>query len=569
MAMNKTVFNKSGLRFRDSFAFGLSLAAIVFLVIIANGFFFRWDLTADQRFTVSPATQKMLAELKDPVTVEVYLDGEPGDLPPGFLRLKGAIKETLDEFANLSGGFVEYKFTNPSASSDSRERNSFYEQLSKKGIMPTNLMAQIDGKKVEKIIFPGALISVGGNDVPVMLLKGNQTLSAEDRLNQSAEGVEYEFAAAIKKATEVKKKAIGFITGHGELEPEYFNDMGRALGDIYDIVAVDLPNKISLDEFDLIIVAKPTKPFSEPDKFKLDQYLVKGGKLAIFVDPLRAEIDSITSDGSLAMPYELNLDDFFYKYGLRVNKDLAMDMLSAYIPLVVGMVGDQPQTRVMPWRYFPLLNNFPTHPITRNIDGVLSRFTSTIDTVKAEGIKKTPLVTTSKYSRIIPAPARLSFNDARQEPAPEQYNRSFLPVCYLLEGSFNSLYTNRLAPITIEKFKFAAKDKPGKLLVFADGDIPANEVNKEKTISYPAGFDRFAKIQFGNRDFVLNAVAYLLDGQGLITARGRQLTLRPLDKVRIKNEKKRWQIINVVAPIVLVSVFGLFRNRLRNKKYAV
>ncbi len=564
---NKKIIN-SGLRFKDSLSYLLSVAAIVFAVTIATGFFFRLDLTADKRFTVSEATKKMLSELKDPVTIEVYLDGEPGDLPPGFLRLKAAIKESLDEFADISEGFVEYKFVNPSAGNDSRDRNAIYEQLAKKGISPTNLMAQIDGKKVEKIIFPGALISVGGKEVPVMLLKGNQTLSPEERLNQSAEGVEYELASAIKKATEAKKKTIGFITGHGELEPETFNDMGRALGEIYDIVAVDLPNKISLEEFDLVIVAKPTKPFSEPDKFKLDQFLVRGGKLAFFIDPLRAEIDSIKSDGALAMPYDLNLDDLFFKYGLRVNKDLAMDMLSAYIPLVVGMVGDQPQTRVMPWRYFPLLNNFPPHPITRNIDGILSRFTSTIDTVKAEGITKTPLVTTSKYSRIITAPARLSFNDARQEPAPEQYNKSFLPVCYLLEGSFNSLYTNRLAPLTIEKFKFTAKDKPGKLLIFADGDIPANEVNREKAISYPAGYDRFAKIQFGNRDFVLNAVAYLIDGQGLITARARQLTLRPLDKVRIKNEKKRWQTINVLMPVVLVSAFGFFRYRMRNKKYA-
>lgn len=547
----------------------LALAGILVLInIIASQFFTRIDLTQDKRYSIAPSTKKLLEGLKDVIYVEVYLEGDfPAGLS-GFQRLHNNIRETLDEFRVYAGDNIQYKFVEPGAGKSNRQRNEIYEQLAKRGLTPTNLHANDNGKRIEKIIFPGAIISYGGKEVPVLLLKGNQVLSAQERLNQSVEGVEYELASAIKRLTEKEKKRVGIIFGHGELNPAEFYDMGNTLKEWYDLEKVDLPKKLSLDGYDAIIIAKPDSAFSEPDKYKIDQYLVRGGKAMFFIDKLNASIDSLGPDGKLAVPYPLNLDDFFFRYGLRLNDDLVMDISSGYIPMVTSIVGDKPQTEMMPWRFFPLINNFGKHASVKNLDAVYSQFIGSIDTVLEPGIRKTPLLLTSKYSRIIPAPARISLNEARVQALPQQYKRSYLPVAYLLEGSFKSLYTNRLAPHSEKTFKFVAQDKPGKIVVVSDGDFVKSYINYARRQTYPAGYDRFAHIQFANKDFVLNTLAYMLDEHGVILAKAKSVILRPLDKPRLNTEKLFWQAINLVLPVVAVILAGIVLFVLRKRRYA-
>ncbi|MDX5346350.1 MAG: gliding motility-associated ABC transporter substrate-binding protein GldG [Hymenobacteraceae bacterium] len=541
------------------------LIAIIFLLnFIATQFFFRIDLTEENRYTIAPATRELLRNVDDVVYVEVYLEGE---FPAGFKRLQQAIKETLDEFRIYGGDNIQYRFIDPSANPDTKSRNEYYQQLAKKGIQPTNLFAMEGDKRVEKIIFPGAVVSYGDKEVPVLLLKGNAAASPEQRLNQSVEGVEYELASAIKKLTVKKRKRIAVIQGHGELDEMQMADYLNSLKEYYDVFKVNLPEKISLEGFDAILVAKPQNTFSEPDKFKMDQFIIRGGKALFFVDATNANLDSIGQEGTFAFPYNLNLDDFFFKYGVRLNPDLIQDINSGMIPMVVGYMGDQPQTTLVNWRFFPLLNNFSKHPVTRNLDAVYAKFIGSIDTVKAAGITKTPLVFTSRYSRILPTPVRLNFNEARVEVNPKLFTKGPLPVGYLLEGKFQSVYTNRLAPHTEKTFQFQAEGKESRIIVFSDGDMVRNDINKRTMQAYELGYDRFAGIKFANKELAMNAMDYLLDESGLILVRGKEITMRPLDRIKIKEEKTKWQVINLVVPIVLILIFGAVWYYLRKRKY--
>src|SRR5688572_18252393 len=541
------------------------LAGIIVLInLLASQFFFRWDLTEDKRYSLSPASKKLLTNLEDVVYVEVYLEGE---FPAGFKRLQSTIKEKLDEFRIYGGNNVQYKFIDPSANPDKKSRNEFYLQLAKKGLQPTNLNAMEGDKKVEKIIFPGAIVSYRGKEIPVLLLKGNQAASPEQRLNQSVEGVEYELASAMRKLTASNKKKIAYVEGHGELNVLEVSDLMSSLDEYYDVDRVNLSEKLTLDGYDAIVMAKPTQRFNEPDKFKIDQFIVKGGNALFVIDPMRISLDSIGEKGTFSFPYPTNLEDLFFRFGFRLNGDLIQDLNSGYIPMVVGFVGNSPKTEMMNWKYFPLINNYSKHPVTKNLDAIYLKFTSTIDTVKAAGIRKTPLFFTSRYSRILPAPVRVNFNEARLEVNPRLFSKGALPMAYLLEGKFNSLYKNRLDPAKQQQVGFVESGKPGKIIVVSDGDLVKNDINKQTNQAYELGYDRFAGIKFGNKEFALNAMDYMLDESGLIAVRTKEVVLRPLDKIKLKEERTRWQIINIVLPLILLGLYGIIRYYLRKKKY--
>ena len=554
---------KSNLKLQELLQLFALLAILVFVNVILSRFFFRIDLTEDKRYSISDASRQIVKKMTGMVFVEVYLEG---DFPAGFQRLQTTIKETLEQFRTYSGDKIDYKFVNPGAAPDAKTRNAVFTQLAKSGLQPTNLMVKEGVEQVQKIIFPGAIIRSGQKEVAVQLLKGNQAAPPSERLNQSVEGVEFELANGIKIASEKSRKKVAVITGHGELGGKAIQDLGLTLQQSYLAEEVDLTKKETLEGYDAIILARPTTAFSDFDKFKLDQYIVKGGKALFFIDGIRAELDSIKPDGGLAFPYQTNLEDLFFKFGFRVNADLLLDMNCGAIPLVVGIVGDKPETQLRPWRYFPVLNAFGNHPIVKNMDALYGHFVSTIDTSVSPHIHKTPLVLSSKYSRIVTSPVRLSFNEARLNPTPDQYKLSFLPVAYLLEGRFTSLYQNRMLPQAGKELKFAEVDKPGRIVVLGDGDFIKNDSTKRGEM-YALGYDRFMGSTFANKDFVLNALSYLLDEKGVILAKNKTIALRPLDVPRINREKVLWQIVNLAGPVMLVVAFGMVRLLLRRRKY--
>ena len=546
----------------------LILANVLLLVVILNilgsWYFVRLDLTEEKRYTIKKQTKDLLEHLDDAVYVEVYLEG---DLNPGFERFKKSIRETLEEFRIYSDDRIQYTFTDPNLAMGEKARNEFIAELNSKGIAPRNVIENKDGKRVEKLVFPGAVISYGGMETGVMLLKGNAMQGSQEVLNQAIEGVEYELANAIQKLTNVDRKKIGFVTGHGELNGLSIASFENSLGEQYDINEVELRPKEKLSDYDALILAKPTRAFSNLDKYNLDQYLMRGGRLLLLLDRLDAVMDSASSDNYFAFPYDLNLDDQLFKYGVRINQDLIQDRVSGRYPIVVSNAG-KPQIMQMEWPFFPLINQYADHPITRNLDASLFKFTSSLDTIKAVGVKKTPLLFSSPYSRKAVAPVKVGVNDLRNQLQSGEFNEAKIPIGYLLEGKFTSVFKNRFAPDGADAKSFLEESTSTKIIVIADGDIIRNDVNPRDGSVQALGFDPFTQYTFANQDLLLNSIAYLLDEDGLIKARNKEIKIRPLDKEKIKEERLFWQVINLLVPLLLVIAFGFSRSYWRKLKYS-
>jgi ABC-2 type transport system permease protein len=541
-----------------------AIAIVILVNLLASYYFFRVDLTEEKRYTIKDQTKELLRSLEEDVYIEVFLAGE---LNAGFRRLQKNIDETLAEFRVYSGNKVQFVFTDPAIAIGQKARNEFMQDLAAKGIQPTNVVDKQNGQRVEKIIFPGAVVSYGGFESGVMLLKGNKAATSEEVINQSIEGIEFELANAIQKLVSNDRKRIGFIQGHGELDSLSIAGLNNDLIANYDVFKVNLSNRADLKEFDLLMVMKPTTRFSPLEKLRLDQYIMNGGKVIFLVDKLDATMESASGEENLAVPYNHDLDDLLFKYGVRINLNLLQDQNCGLYPVITGEVAGKPQVQLLEWPFFPLINNYATHPITRNLDAIVTKFVSSIDTVKAPGIKKTGILFTSNASRAVGSPVNISINQLRNA-APTDFNLQRIPVAYLLEGKFSSLFKNRFLPEGADSLNYQSDGVSTKLLVVADGDIGRNEINPRTRQPQALGFDPFTNYTFANRDFLLNAIAYLTDENGLIQTRSKQVKIRPLDKEKIKNEKLKWQIVNIAVPLLLLIGYGIIRSIVRKRKYA-
>jgi ABC-2 type transport system permease protein len=541
----------------------LLLGLVVFNVLSAF-VYARLDLTSDKRYTLTGGTRQLLGTLPGRVHVDVYLTGA---LPPGFKRLENAVQETLEGFKAEAGSQISYRFIDPLAGT-STEQSKRLEELAGVNLQPTNLVAPQGGKRTEQLIVPGAVVHFEGKKIGVLLLKGNKAASPEEQLNQSYEGVEYQLAAAIRRLTqpEGSRRRVGLVFGHTQVPPERFSDILASVQANYDLFFVDLRKPGPVEGVDALMLLKPDQPFAESEVFKLDQYVVKGGRLLCIVDGQR--IDSVGREGSYARPLLLGLDDLLFNWGARVNKDVVKDLTSSVIPLNVGNLGDKPNIQALPWRFYPIINTFGDSPITRNLDALYTRFVSTIDTVRANGIQKTVLLRTSPYTQVLKTPTLISYNEARQQPAPATYTGGSRNVGTLLEGRFTSLYANQLLPDSL-KTGYQERGEAAKVLLCSDGDLVVNDVDYKRETPLPLGYDRFTRTQFGNKDFVLNALDYLVDPNGLITARQREVPLRPLDKIKIGAERTQWQALNVVGPLGLIGLLGLVWQVVRRRRYGM
>lgn len=550
----------------DLLKVAIGITLLVILNQLAVHFPKRWDLTEEKRYTMQDATKELLKNLDETVYVDVYLEG---DLPSGFVRLKKSIQETLEEFRIQAGNKLQYKFIDPYQAATPSARQEFYNSLVQSGIQATNVIDTKDGKRTEKRIFPGAIVSKGDKESGVLLLKGNKGAGAEQQLNQSIEGLEYELAAAIRGLNTTDRQRIALIKGHGELDNEEIADLTNSMLERYEVRNVNLSQRQDLIGYHAVLVAKPLLQFSEADKYKLDQFIMNGGKALFFVDALQIDMDSITGAGTYSFPYQTNLDDLLFKYGIRINKDLIVDRLSQKYPIVAGTVGNQPNIQWMPWPFYPLINYTGNHPIVRNLDAIGGKFVSSMDTVKAQGITKTPLLFSSRYSKKVDYPVKVSLNDLRKDFDPESFNQGPIALAYLLEGSFTSLYKNRLLPQGVAGAGFKAQGEPSKIIVVADGDLVRNDINPKNQQPLPMGFDLASGLDaFANRDFIMNALSYLLNENGIISARTKEIRIRPLDTVKIGEEKLKWQLINLLLPLVLLLIYALIRQFWRKRKFA-
>jgi ABC-2 type transport system permease protein len=569
MVMRLKSMNKKA---RQHMKLDLQLITVLLLAFVLSFAFFRIDLTAEKRYTLSPYTKKVLKSLDDSVYVKVYLDGE---LNIPFRKMQQSLRETLDEFRVYGKDNLRYSFINPFESTDAAVRKDMFNRLSEKGLKPTNILAnEKEGGSSEKIIFPGALISYKGVEIPVNLLKNNPRVSAEENINNSIQAIEFELIKVISSRAKDTSGKVAFIEGHGELDEYQTEDLSKELSLYYDVFRGKISGQPGeLDDYTAVIVAKPQTRFSEQEKYVLDQYIMKGGKVMWFLDRVDISMDSLAAGSALAMINDLNLDDMLFRYGVRINPVLLQDLQCNIIPVNVALEGNNPDFRPAPWYYFPLLTAPPDNPVTRNLNMIRTEFVNTIDTIGArKGTKKTVLLRSSASSRLVEAPVILSLDEIRADPTRLDFRKSWLPVAVMLNGTFESVFRNRMISdiVPLSKASFIPQSLPTGMLVVADGDVIRNDVRitPGEIISLPLGFDRYTQQTFGNKDFVMNALHYLAGNEELISLRSRDITLRLLDKAKIREDRIFWVILNTVLPVIVIVLAGILYNLFRKRKYS-
>ncbi|MFA6923001.1 MAG: gliding motility-associated ABC transporter substrate-binding protein GldG [Bacteroidales bacterium] len=569
--ISKDINKRRGVKKQNIREFAFGLLFIILLNFVGSYIYYRLDLTSEKRYTLSKTTKDLLKKLDDIVYFKIYLEG---DFPSGFKRLRNETREMLDEFRAYSNN-IEYEFVDPLENIDKKNKNEIIRQLMGKGLIPTQIQVKEGNGTSTKIIFPCASVVYKNRELPLQLLKTQSNVPSSEMLNNSVQALEYEISNVIRKHTIVFKQKVGFIEGHGELDTLLVDDIVKNLSEYYTVDRVLINGKLkSMKNFKAIIIAKPDSAFTDKDKFIIDQFIMNGGKVLWLIDRVYANMDSLrNSSETIAFPLDLNLDDQLFRYGVRINTNLIQDLYCLKIPLVTGFIGKQPQMSLMPWYYFPLIAPSTNHPIVNNLNIVKFEFAGTIDTINVSDIKKTILLASSKFSRVINAPARISIDIMRKNPDDLNFNNPYQTVAVLLEGKFESVFKNRLPSVIMENKEIAFREKsaPNKMIVVSDGDIIKNQVGVENGVpfAYPLGYDRYTNATFGNKNLIMNMMNYLCDDSGLISVRARELKMRLLDIAKIEKQKVKWQIINLCLPVLLVLFFGLLQNILRKRKYTL
>ncbi len=549
---------------------------IIFLLLInwaASLYHTRIDFTNEKRFTLSKPTKKILKKLDDVVQVDVFLKG---DFPSGFKKLASSAKEILQEFKEVAGNNFQYNFISPDDEVEGTNVK-YGDSLSSLGLYPINLKSQLKAGEQQQLLYPVALVHYKEKATPVLLYQGSSKAITYSEINSAEAMMEFKFADAINKLSQTDKPMVAYSAGNGEPGDARTYDLANnVLLQDYNLKILNLNTQPFIpDTFKLLLIVKPTQKFTDEEKLKIDQFVMRGGKLLLFIDKLEAELDSLKSLNNEVVAYDRNLElnDLLFKYGARINGDLVMDLQCDFLPFVTN---GKDQMEYLHWNYFPLFETKSNHVINKNLGLVSGQFVNSIDTVEAEGIKKTILLSSSANSKTIATPALISGKENVNEPESDKFKKANIPVAVLLEGKFQSLFSNRLSQAmndSLEKYGGIYQQtsfKENKIIVVADGDIVLNAVSKDGPM--PMGLNRYTagtqyEYQFANKDFLQNCLDYLINPSGLAEVKAKDYTLRLLDSKKVTAQKTTWQFINIAAPILLLFLFAFIYQWLRRRKY--
>lgn len=583
---------------RDLFSLGILLATLVLLNFLSSQVYRRFDLTTEKRYTLSEASQQICDKLEDVAYVNVFLEG---DFTPDYKRLRSSMQDMLNEFRIASGGKLEFVFENVLADQDEEEKKNILKQLHSKGVFITRPDVGDEGKLSDAYIIPGGIVFYQGKEFALNCLVRKFGMPLEEQINLSIEQLEFEIARVLGQCVAKNERSIAFLEGHGELESTLVSDFAAELSKTYKVERMNLnirdtlallpfadkirsnPDKMDeiiitemmkkLNSYTGIIIAKPQYPFKEVEKFMLDQYVMNGGKILWLVESLIAEIDSVAKyEKVMTADYDLNLNDLFFKFGVKLEPNLIQDKQCHGIPI---MRRGAQRPGFMPWVFYPLFAPRTEHPVVRNLGSVWARFSSSLDTTTSPGIRKSILLSSSEFSRVAYNPVLIDMDMVMlglQDNA-KLFNKPFQPFAVLSEGTFKSSFQYRESYKEQVRIPFSEKIDYNRMIFVADGDVISNQLSAQGEV-YPLGYDKFASsflrrpIEFANKAFLMNCVDYLCDENNLIEVRSKKITLRLLDKTRIKSEKFRWQMLNMVLPVILILVFGWINHRIRKKKYA-
>ena len=548
--------------------FGIVFLALIVINLISHFFFKRFDLTQDKRYTLSETTLNIIKNVDSPLYIDVYLEG---NFPPEFKRLQNETKQLLEEFSAYNSNIV-FQFKNPIEKETMRVEvmKEFYER----GMQPLSITVEEKGKQSQEVVFPWAQATYGDKFTKVSLLKNLMGASTEEKVISSVQHLEFGFAEAITKISKEKQKKIAVIKGNGELIEPLIADFLTTVKESYYIGPFTLDSVAkqpvqtlaALKKYDLALIAKPTEAFTEAEKQVLDQFIMNGGKTLWLVDAVAADMDSMYNETGtiLAYPRELNLTDLFFKYGIRMNPQLIKDEYATPIKIASGNQGSETQLQEYNWKFSPFIYATSTHPIVKNMEGIKFEFSSPIELLKNE-VKKTVLLSSSEYSKPIGTPTPISLELVTEETTPEEYaGKGLLPVAVMMEGKFNSAYQNRVLPFNDNTFQSIGKET--KMIIISDGDVIKNQLDKGAPLEL--GFDKWTNQLYGNKEFLLNCVNYLLDDNGLINIRSKDVDLPLLNKEEVYANYTSAQLITVGLPIVILAIFGFLFTFLRKKRYS-
>ena len=542
------------------------LLALVALNVFSAYFYARIDFTKDKRYTLTPISKEVLKTAEKPIIITVFLEG---DMPAAFKRLRNATSDLLSDYKAYTGLNLKVEFVDPLADLSGTERDTAIAALYQLGIEPTTLNIKNEDGFAQKVIFPMAIVEAGDKHIPVKLLQNLDAAgSYEQNINNSIQNLEYLFTSTIQKVLSGEYPRIGLTEGNAELSDPFLSDAIKSLSERYEVgrVNLDLIDQSGLDKLKVLVIAKPQKAFTEAQKYKLNYFIMSGGRVVWSIDQVSADLDSMGRAGAqLAVNNSLNLDDMLFMYGARINYNLIADANCAEIPL--SMSGQQ--IHLAPWVYYPLLMPDTASSIVKNIDAIRSEFISTIDTIGVKGIKKSILLQSSSFNQVHNTPKLLSLQMVAERPDPRAYASVPQTTGLLLEGSFPSVFLNRAVPAGIPAaYPLPANSKPTKMVVISDGDVFRNQVSGRDGSPFPLGFDRYTQRNYGNKALLLNIIDYLSNDRNLISLRNKEVKIRLLDKTKLRAEKLRWQLINVLAPLLMLILFAIFQHYYRKHKYA-
>ncbi|WP_375587823.1 gliding motility-associated ABC transporter substrate-binding protein GldG [Flagellimonas aurea] len=541
------------------------IVAVVVINLLASFVYTRFDLTEDKRYTLSEPAVAVAQKFETPVIVDVLLDG---NIPAEFAKLKTETIQLLESFGTKNSN-IKYNLVDPME--DSENPQETVAQLQSLGLQPANVTVEENGKVSNELVFPWAMVNYNDQTVKVPLLKNKLGSSAEERINNSVQQLEYAFADAFTKLSIEEKKSVAVIKGNGELDDIYIADYLTTIRDYYNIGAITLDSVASnpqnvleqLKNFDLALIAKPTEAFTDQEKYVMDQYMVQGGKSIWMIDQVNMEMDSIYAGGgeAIAVPRDLNLKDLFFKYGVRINPVLVNDLYFTQIVLATGE-GNDSQYNPLPWFYYPMVFSQNNHPINTNIEAVRLQFTSPMDVLEND-YQKTILLQSSPLSKTDGIPRVVSLDIINQQPDEASYNNGGLPLAVLIEGSFTSMYKNRVKPLKLQN---TSEEGPeNKMIVISDGDVIKNQLRNGRPLEL--GYDKWTNNRYGNKEFLVNSTNYLLDNTGLINIRNKKVSIPLLDVKKIAEQKTKWQLVNIGLPVALTLLFGLFFGYYRKRKF--
>lgn len=545
--------------------------SLLTVFLVSSNFLYRVDLTVDNRYSLSGVSKEIASEINNIIEIEFYLQGE---LEPGLQKLQREVFEKIAVLNVYSPKPIRIRMVDPYGFNSTQKREEFHNQLTEKGIRPISFNRKTDQGVSTRFIFPGAIIRSGSKEIAVNFLKNNPDFSYEVNFNHSVESVEFELVNAFQNLMRNKKTTVAFLEGHGGFNPHEVLDFSNSLSADFEVKRIETETLETVESHpDILIIAGPRNPFSEKDKFHIDQFVMNGGKILWLIDPVQVSLDSLSNGyQTFSFPLSLNLDDMLFKYGVRLNYELLQDVECAQILVNTAPSGSQPQWTLHPWYYSPLLTPADNHPLSRNLNRVYSEFVSSVDTVSGnKNLSKSVILTTSPYARRVKSPSSVSLENIKNPPARELFAQSFITVGVLLEGEFSSVFENRMIEdFGIDPNNFRSRSKNTKMVVIGDAGLIANKVNyaQQPPRIQELGYDRVSKQTFGNKEFLLNTIYYLNDETGIMHLRSRTLQMRLLDKVKLREEKRFWQWLNLVVPVLVVLLFGAVYNINRRYRYS-